>query len=146
MACVYYSTFAVPTVATDAFLGNGVTPAGWDRVDEWLSSADVCSWYGLTCDSEFRVTAMDLGDNYLTGMFPREVTLVNETLTSLTLTANPVFNDGDYYLEFLAELPALRALEIQATNFRYTGGLPPQLAKLSNLGKYWGIDVGSCML
>jgi hypothetical protein len=142
MACIYYSTFAVRTVATDAFLGTDVTPAGWDRADAWLSSSangdDVCGWYGLGCDSEFRVTAITLGDNYLTGSFPREVTLVNETLTNLTLTANPVFNDGDYFNEFLGELPALRVLELQATNFRYTGGLPPQLAKLSNLGKSWG--------
>lgn len=150
MACIYYSTFAVRTVATDAFLGTGVTPAGWDRADAWLSSSangdDVCGWYGLECDSEFRVTAIHLGDNYLTGSFPREVTLVNETLTNLTLSANPVFNDGDYFNEFLGELPALRVLELQATNFRYTGGLPPQLAKLSNLGKSLGSMWVSAML
>lgn len=137
MACIYYSTSSVRTVATDAFLGMGVTPDGWDRANGWLSSADVCGWYGLTCDSESRVTAIELGDNYLTGRFPREVTLVNETLVNLSLKENPVFNDGDFYNEFLGELPALRFLQLQATSFRYTSGLPPQMAKLTNLGKSW---------
>jgi hypothetical protein len=137
MACIYHSTFAVRTVQTDATLRLGVTPAGWDRYDGWLSNADVCGWYGLTCDGETRVTAIELGDNYLTGRFPREVTLVNETLENLALMKNPIFNDGDFYNEFLGELPALRFLQLQDTSFRYTGGLPPQMKKLTNIGKSW---------
>lgn len=50
LASIYYSTFAVATPATDAFLGAGVTPAGWNTTDGWLSDDDECTWFGVGCD------------------------------------------------------------------------------------------------
>jgi hypothetical protein len=44
LASIYYSTFAVSTPATDAFLGPGVTPDGWNNTSGWLSDDEECSW------------------------------------------------------------------------------------------------------
>lgn len=50
LASIYYSTFAVATPATDAFLGAGVTPDGWTNSDRWVTDADECTWFGVTCE------------------------------------------------------------------------------------------------
>jgi len=49
LATIYFSTYAVATPATDAFLGAGETPAGWNNTAGWLSDADECTWFGIGC-------------------------------------------------------------------------------------------------
>ncbi|MCE2421844.1 MAG: Ig-like domain-containing protein, partial [Gemmatimonadetes bacterium] len=40
---------------------------GWLRKDNWLTSEPIGTWYGVTLDSEGRITALDLFYNYLSG-------------------------------------------------------------------------------
>ena len=77
--CIYYATYAVPNDITDAdprFVGivfpHWLIYHNWDKVD-----VDPCSgWHGITCDSEGRVTHIDLYENTLTGHWPEEVKLL----------------------------------------------------------------------
>jgi hypothetical protein len=73
-----------------------------------------------------------LGDHFLTQTFPCEVSLMGDTLTTLDIFRNPVYNVGDADHAFLMMLPALQFLMLQETNFRYIG-IPPQYGSLSNL-------------
>jgi len=45
---------------------------GWDQID-----VDPCDWYGIVCDSQSRVSTIDLFENLLTGAFPPEVSLLS---------------------------------------------------------------------
>jgi len=77
--CIYFSTNGVPNQITDAdprFVGipfpNWLVTTGWDQID-----VDPCDWYGIVCDSQSRVSTIDLFENLLTGAFPPEVSLLS---------------------------------------------------------------------
>jgi len=108
LARIYYSTFAVSTPATGAFLGPGLTPDGWHNTSGWLSDDEECSWFGVAYDENGAVESIMLGDNFLTVTFRCEVSLMGDTLTTLDIFRNPVYNVGDADHAFLKMLPALR--------------------------------------
>ena len=62
-------------VALNGAAGGASWTNKWD-----LSSADHCSWYGVTCGSSGEVTRLDLRSNGLKGTLPAELNV----LTSLT--------------------------------------------------------------
>jgi len=77
--CIYFSTNGVSNQITDAdprFVGipfpNWLVITGWDQID-----VDPCDWYGIVCDSQSRVSTIDLFENLLTGAFPPEVSLLS---------------------------------------------------------------------
>merc|ERR1719491_2278282 len=67
--CIYFATNGVSNQITDAdprFVGipfpNWLVITGWDQID-----VDPCDWYGIVCDSQSRVSTIDLFENLLTG-------------------------------------------------------------------------------
>ena len=76
---------AVLTALYDAAGGDN-----WWRDTHWLSDRPLGEWYGVTTDSDGRVTALELADNRLTGAVP-------EALGSLTRlrTARPQSERAD---------------------------------------------------
>jgi hypothetical protein len=77
--CLYYSTYAVPNVITDAdprFEGivfpTWLLSTNWDQVN-----VDPCSgWHGIVCDANGKVVEINLYENTLTGTWPQEVKLL----------------------------------------------------------------------
>lgn len=76
---IFFATNGVPNQITDAdprFEGipfpNWLVTTGWESTD-----VDPCEWYGIVCDSESRVSTIDLFENLLTGAFPPEVALLS---------------------------------------------------------------------
>jgi hypothetical protein len=53
----------------------------------WLSSSDHCSWSGVTCNAEQKVTSLDLEDLGLTGAYPSTLNNLS-VLTTLTTEGN----------------------------------------------------------
>ena len=53
-ACIYFATFDVGNIFTDAEPGNWTTSTGW------LEGISECSWYGLTCDVNDEVEKINL--------------------------------------------------------------------------------------
>ena len=49
----------------ELFYSNG--GRRWDDASEWLGVKSVCTWAGITCNSEKRVTDVDMEDNGLVG-------------------------------------------------------------------------------
>jgi hypothetical protein len=133
LACIYYNTYSVKSTWTEFRFGVDVAIPGWFTSRGWLGSArDVCSWYGITCDDLGRVFKIELDTNGLTGYFPPEVALLQETLNTIDLYNNILHNLGDDGNSFLGELTNLEYLFLGSTSFEYDG-VPTELGKLSLL-------------
>lgn len=126
----------------------------WNRSDGWTTTCDPCSWYGVRCDENDRVTVLALPSNNLVGNLPVAVgdlpflsTLsVPENTLSGPLPASLFELDlWDLYLtknNFSGTVPAaignlenLQYLRLDANQF--TGELPASLADLSNLKRLY---------
>ncbi|KAH7516779.1 hypothetical protein FEM48_Zijuj10G0170900 [Ziziphus jujuba var. spinosa] len=88
---------------------------------------DPCTWFHVTCDSDSRVTRLDLGNANLTGSLVPELGKL-QRLQYLELYMNnlagPIPNE-------LGGLKSLLSLDLYHNNL--TGSIPPSLSKLSNL-------------
>ncbi len=81
----------VPTVVEGDYnalvaLYNSTNGDGWRNKGNWLASADVSEWHGVTVEGD-RVTGIDLSDNDLTGEIPAALGEI-QSLESLLLNNN----------------------------------------------------------
>lgn len=103
--CIYFATNAAANEITDGDIRfENITMPEWFVARHWkdetnidpcgvsvitptndtsetsiataLSVTVVGGWYGVTCDAEQRVIALDLNDNFLTGTWPEEIVLL----------------------------------------------------------------------
>lgn len=88
---------------------------------------DPCTWFHVTCDSDNRVTRLDLGNANLSGSLVPELGKL-ERLQYLELYMNNLV--GPVPKE-LGGLKSLVSLDLYHNNL--TGNIPPSLSKLSNL-------------
>lgn len=133
LACLFYSTFAVPTVWTDHQFGADVALPGWFDSRGWVKdAAEVCNWYGITCNSDGAVTRLALDTNGLTGSVPPELAFLADSLEYLDLYNNIVHNDGDEGNSFLGELVNLEYLYLASTSFQYNG-IPTYIGEMTKL-------------
>jgi Leucine-rich repeat (LRR) protein len=100
LGCIYFATYGVMHQFT---IG---TETKWKNSTGWLTSAEECTWYGIICNSDQRVVAINLARNRVTGTFPREVILLKDTLTVLNIGDNKIFNK-DSEVVFLGQLTNL---------------------------------------
>jgi len=129
LGCIYFATFAVQTIYTV------VEPRGWIDSTGWITEADECTWFGLSCNAEGLVERIVLASNRLTGSFPPETTIMAGSVTRIDLFRNSVFNTGDEGNAWLGQMTNLRELFYGQTNFEFNG-IPPQIAQLTNLIEY----------
>ena len=130
---------------------NATGGANWRNNGNWLSSAPIGEWYGVTTDADGRVTRLFLYNNHLTGSIPGELggltnledldlsgnQLTREipaelgglsNLTSLDLWQNQLSGEIPAELGGLANLTSLRLGDNQLT-----GAIPAELGDLANL-------------
>ena len=109
---------------------NSTGGPSWINKTGWVNNAtncNVCTWFGVQCNNEGRVTALNLGLNNLTGSIPSSITQLSK-LTRLNLYSNefagslPAFLDG---------LPLLEYLDLGDNNF--VGSLPSSYGNIANL-------------
>ena len=108
-------------------LYNATGGPNWSSNDNWLSNRPIGEWYGVTTDASGRVTAIDLGDNALTGPIPSQLGNLSN-LTRLNLAVNQLTGPIPSQLGNLSNLT-----RSNLTMNRLTGAIPPQLGSLSNL-------------
>lgn len=65
----------------------------WTNSSGWATSAQVCDWYGVSCDSEGGVTSVSLRNNQLRGTFIPEIGILSSHTTSLDLSENTITAD-----------------------------------------------------
>ena len=123
----------------------------WTNKENWLSATPLDEWYGVTTDSNGRVTVLNLRDNNLQGTLPVQLARLTK-LTRLYLYKNQLtgtiptqlgrlINLTSLYLGFnklsgtipteLARLTNLTSLGL--FNNQLTGTIPTELARLTNL-------------
>jgi Leucine-rich repeat (LRR) protein len=61
----------------------------WYRQDNWMTSEDICTWYGIQCKGTKSVQAIRLGANNLVGTPPDEIFELKQ-LHTLWLHSNPI--------------------------------------------------------
>ena len=100
----------------------------WNNNENWLSSARIGEWYGVTTDANGRVTGLDFGGNNLTGELPPEL----GNLTSLVTLS--IVNDRSLGGKIPSELGNLTSLEVLELIYNDVGGqIPPELGNLTSL-------------
>ena len=116
-------------------LYNATGGPNWESHDNWLRSAPVGEWHGVSVDAEGRVVVLLLGRNQLSGALPPELgDLAN--LRELGLESNQLNGEIPPELGNLANLTELN-LRIN----QLSGEIPPELGNLANLtGLYLGFN------
>jgi hypothetical protein len=71
-----------------ALMDASVTAADSQR---WLSSSHVCSWYGVKCNGQLEATHIWLDSNNLSGTIPFELSVITNSLSSLSLLHNSLY-------------------------------------------------------
>ena len=99
----------------------------WRTRTNWVSSAPIGQWHGVTTNSQGRVTALDLSGNGLTGYLPRELGKLSE-LRTLNLSTNDLV--GGIPPEF-GNLSELRTLNLSFNEL--IADIPDELGNLSEL-------------
>lgn len=138
LACIYYATNGVPTQWTAFELGqdSGDDVMPWLDSTGWLTATNECDWAGVICDDatsdDPRVVELDLSDNILTGRFPVETIYLKDTLRTLDLYNNLVYNVDGPGNDWLGELTQLTSLYLGSTSFQ-NDGIPAAIGQLTNL-------------
>ena len=108
-------------------LYNATNGPQWTNSTNWLTDEALSEWYGVTTDSDGRVTNLALPFNGLQGSIPAELgNLTN--LTSLVLSPNALVGHIPSELGKLTNLSSL----VLSDNM-LTGQIPGELGNLTNL-------------
>ncbi len=99
----------------------------WANADNWLTTAPLGEWYGVSADTQGRVTALYFRNNNLEGSIPPELGSL-ASLTELWLMNNGL--SGPIPAE-LGDLTSLRTLQLDLNNL--SGPIPSELGSLAGL-------------
>jgi hypothetical protein len=108
-------------------LYNSSNGPNWTNNAGWLQTNTPCSWYGVSCGNQERVSSLNLSANQLSGSIPPELGSLGFMVT-LNLSANQL--SGSIPPE-LGELAGLVGLNLSANQL--SGGIPPELRHLGFL-------------
>jgi hypothetical protein len=115
---------------------NGIN---WANNNGWSAGAsgndcDVCSWHGIVCNSQSRVTAINLSVNNLSGNIDASVTML-PFLNRLNLFSN---NLSGNLPESIVNIALLSYLDIGSNSF--SGSIPSNYGSFSNLRTFFADD------
>ena len=112
-------------------LYNATDGANWTDNTNWLSTAPLGEWHGVTVDESGRVTELHLSAKQLSGTIPAEL----GQLSSLEFLS---FDRNQLSGAIPVELGGLSSLEhlVLSTN-ELTGAIPRELGNLSSLDSLW---------
>jgi Leucine-rich repeat (LRR) protein len=92
--------------------------ANWYRKDNWMTSKDICTWYGIECRDTKSVQAIRLGANNLIGTPPHEIFGMKQ-LHTLWLHSNPI----DFKFSGIEKAQNLVELRLDSTGLSDLYGL-----------------------
>lgn len=126
LGCFYYATF----FQAHDFL---TSPTDWASQEGWITDAEECTWEGVACDPQGRVTGIILPKHALSGYLPIELAMIT-SLQELDLTSNFVYMEDDMHKLWL-HLSNLKHLLMEDNFMVTTRGLPEEFAGLVSLEK-----------
>lgn len=116
--------------ALEAFY-NATGGPNWVNKTNWLTSAPIDTWFGISTDANDRVRTIELDGNNLTGSLPDEMGNF-EQLTNLFLRYNNL--SGELPASFWS-LSNLRQFDLGKN--RISGEIPPEVQNLISLEGFW---------
>ena len=140
----------LPTVDRTVLMAlyNATGGANWTNNTNWLTSRALSTWYGVTTDSQGRITELNLTSNQLRGKLPPELASLtnlevlalgeNQLTGTVPTWLSKLTNLQELYLwdnKLTGEIPTeLGNLTILAlSENQLTGHIPRELSKLTNL-------------
>ena len=126
LACFYYATF----YKAHDFL---TSPTDWASQEGWLTDTDECTWEGIACDAEGRVTGILLPKRALSGYLPIELAMIT-SLQELDFTSNFIYMESDLH-KIWYHLTNLKHLMMEDNFLVTTTGLPEEFSGLVSLEK-----------
>jgi Leucine rich repeat len=136
LASFFYATYAV----RNAYVTQQVP---WTTAEKWLSEEHECDWEGITCNAapdetgaggNRVVVSIELEEHRITGSIPLDLVLLRESLTTIILTNNLIFMEGDALMVF-SYLENLEVLLLADNYIVERNGLPESLRALPKLEK-----------
>lgn len=125
LATLYYATNMVASPYAPE-------PRHWKSARGWLTRITTCEWVGVRCDEKGFISRISLERNRMSGALPFELSMIGDTLTTLDLTSNLIYMEGDAF-DIFEKLPNLEHLYLDDNFLVYDKGLPPQLGTLTKL-------------
>ena len=119
-------------------LYNATDGANWARNTNWLSDGPLSEWYGVSTDSDGRVTYVRLSNNDLKGTIPRELGRLTK-ISTLDLKGNHL--EGILPPE-LGNPTSLRRFDIRDN--KLTGEIPRSFGRLSLWSFRFDFNDGLC--
>lgn len=92
----------------------GLNGCDWSLSTNWLMTNDVCTWYGISCDSNDEVYQINLSDNGLVGTIPTSI----GDLTSLERVDLQINSISGIIPTEIGDLPDMELLNLQYNSFR----------------------------
>ena len=99
----------------------------WTNNTGWNTETNECTWFGVTCNDDGRVTALDLAGNNVRGPLPASIGDLY-FLERLALNQNPI---GGQIPAEIGSLSELKELYLGLSGF--TGRIPAEVGNLSKL-------------
>lgn len=127
LSVFYYATNAVTTPYTD-------NPKPWVSAHLWLTNAHVCEWKGIVCNSQQHVIAIDLERNNLSGSIPAEIGFMASTLTTIDLTSNLIYMEGNMF-SALDDLVNIETFLMDDNYLEFDKGLPAAFVHMTKMEK-----------
>eukprot|EP01094_Clydonella_sp_ATCC50884_P000682 TRINITY_DN10512_c0_g1_i2.p1 TRINITY_DN10512_c0_g1~~TRINITY_DN10512_c0_g1_i2.p1 ORF type:complete len:206 (+),score=14.51 TRINITY_DN10512_c0_g1_i2:26-619(+) len=108
---------------------EGCNGTGWKKASGWADTkvSDKCEWFGIVCDTDGRVTKLNLRSNGLKGSIPESISEL-AALEEMDLS----FNDLEGSIpSSIGDMQQLKKITIMRT--KLSGAIPPSLGALPNL-------------
>jgi hypothetical protein len=125
----------------------------WNERTNWLSKKSECKWLGVHCNLFGTIVGLDLGFNNLTGLFPRELKLLdklrdvdlhgnelqgvlpNGVLEAWTSVENLRLHMNGFFGQLPPEVASMQKLkELHLFGNYFQGSIPTELEQLTKLG------------
>ncbi|WP_083928233.1 FG-GAP-like repeat-containing protein [Spirosoma panaciterrae] len=105
-------------------------------IDSWFKSCDLCTWDGITCNANGRVSGIRLTSNTIFGNMdgPQTVIVIPESFSALTNLEVLDLSDNQLEATIPSGLSVLTGLKtLNLSNSRFTGPIPDWFSKLPQL-------------
>jgi Leucine-rich repeat (LRR) protein len=109
---------------------NATNGYEWKKNDSWLTSESICTWYGIVCNAENRISLLSLQRNNLYGTIPATINKLSQ-LQYLDLSLNLLFG---VIPKSIGDIKSLKTINL-ASN-KLASPIPTSIAQLYNLEEF----------
>lgn len=113
---------------------NATNGQKWTNKDKWMSGADPCTWYGVSCTSTKDISTLSLNSNNLNGTIPNNINQL-VSLSDIYWKYNYLSGFIDNLIPFLTNKGGAQKT-LYINNNLLSGILPLSISNLMNTNNY----------